>query len=211
MIQVPQNDGSIKLYRVDTSSHKDFGPLPKLPDSAAAGSGASPNSAPNAGSLKKRAKASLGKSSASPSKRAGITDLGAVGGRDTPAVAAAKKKYSDAQGLASFADRAASSHNAQEQREFAMAMARTMAGRFQMQEYDQAVKHAGIANTFQQWLNNISTGALPDKVMANLVQAAKDYASSSRDELNDAQNVGKPSQPGGVSDDDFLLNLGKVK
>jgi len=65
-IQVPQPDGSIKLYTVETSSSKDFGPLPTLPGA--------PASQPKGPAPRRRG----GSASAGP--QGGVT----VGGKQTP-------------------------------------------------------------------------------------------------------------------------------
>ena len=102
----------------------------------------------------------------------------------TPDVAAANKKYEDAVGLVDYAEKVKQHpDNAQEQRDFAIMMERTMSGRFQTAAYDLEVKNSGVANTFQQWLNDLSTGALPPKILNNLVQAAHDYKDAAAAEV----------------------------
>lgn len=126
----------------------------------------------------------------------------------TPELTAANKKYNDAVGLVSFADKVQKNPtNPQEQRQFAMAMARTMANRFQMQEYDLEVKNSGLANTFQQWLNNMSTGALPQNIIDHLVQSAHDYKDATAEEVKAAK--GTTTSPNSMTDDEFLLKVGK--
>ena len=94
----------------------------------------------------------------------------------SPELSAARKKQSDAVALVSFANSVLQHpENVQEQKQLAFMMARVMANRFQMQEYDVEVKNAGLANTFQQWLNNFTSGALPQNIIDHLVQSAKDY------------------------------------
>ena len=108
----------------------------------------------------------------------------------TPEITAANKKYDDAVGLTKFADKVQKNpSNPQEQRQFAMAMARTMANRFQMQEYDLEVKNSGVANTFQQWLNNFTTGALPPNIINNLVKSAHDYKDAMAAEVEAAKGT----------------------
>lgn len=118
----------------------------------------------------------------------------------TPDVSAANKKYEDAVGLVDYADRVKQHpDNAQEQRDFAIMMERTMSGRFQTAAYDLEVKNSGIANTFQQWLNDLSTGALPPKILNNLIQAAHDYKDATAKEVEAAKGSA-PSYSGSTSD-----------
>jgi hypothetical protein len=120
----------------------------------------------------------------------------------TPEVAAANKKYNDAVALEDFADKVQKHpNNAQEQRDFAIMMERTMSGRFQTAAYDLEVKNSGIAQTFQQWMNDISTGALPQKIVDNLVQSAHDYKNAVAKEVEEAK--GTTSNAGGASGSDI--------
>ncbi len=65
-----------------------------------------------------------------------------------------------------------------------------MGNRFQMQEYDLEVKNSGVANTFEQWMNNFSTGALPKQIVDHLVQSARDYKDATAAEVQAAKGEG---------------------
>ena len=110
--------------------------------------------------------------------------------KSTPDFVAADKKYKDAVGLVNFADNVQKQpDNPQEQRDFAIMMERTMSGRFQTAAYDLEVKNSGIANTFEQWLNNFSTGSLPQQIVDHLVQSAHDYKDAMAKELDAAKGT----------------------
>lgn len=116
----------------------------------------------------------------------------------TPEITAANKLYQDAVGLVDYADKVQKNpNNAQEQRDFAIKMEKVMSGRFQTAAYDLEVKNSGIANTFQQWVNDVSTGALPKKILDNLVQSAHDYKDAMAKEVEAAK--GKTPNAGGAS------------
>ena len=120
----------------------------------------------------------------------------------TPEITAANKLYQDAVGLVDYADKVQKNpNNAQEQRDFAIKMEKVMSGRFQTAAYDLEVKNSGIANTFQQWVNDVSTGALPKKILDNLVQSAHDYKDAMAKEVEAAK--GTTSNAGGASGSDI--------
>jgi hypothetical protein len=118
----------------------------------------------------------------------------------TPDIAAANKKHEDAVALVDYADKVQKHpNNAQEQRDFAIMMERTMSGRFQTAAYDLEVKNSGVANTFQQWMNDVSTGALPQRIVDNLVQSAHDYRDATAKEVEEAKGI-TPNAGGAGSD-----------
>jgi hypothetical protein len=120
----------------------------------------------------------------------------------TPEITAANKLYQDAVGLVDYADKVQKHpNNAQEQRDFAIKMERVMSGRFQTAAYDLEVKNSGIANTFQQWINDISTGALPQQIVDHLVQSAHDYKDAMAKEVEAAK--GTSPNAGGASGSDI--------
>ena len=117
----------------------------------------------------------------------------------TPEITAANKLYNDAVGLVEYADKVQKHpNNAQEQRDFAIKMERVMSGRFQTAAYDLEVKNSGIANTFQQWVNDIKTGALPQQIVDHLVESAHDYKDSMAAEVAAAKGT-SPDSSGGSS------------
>lgn len=117
----------------------------------------------------------------------------------TPDITAAIKLYNDAVGLVEYADKVQKHpDNAQEQRDFAIKMERVMSGRFQTAAYDLEVKNSGIANTFQQWVNDIKTGALPQQIVDHLVESAHDYKDSMAAEVAAAKGT-SPDSSGGSS------------
>jgi hypothetical protein len=118
----------------------------------------------------------------------------------TPEITAANKLYNDAVGLVDYADKVQKHpNNAQEQRDFAIKMEKVMSGRFQTAAYDLEVKNSGIANTFQQWVNDVSTGALPKKILDNLVQSAHDYKDAMAKEVEAAKGT-TPNSGGSTPD-----------
>ena len=124
----------------------------------------------------------------------------------TPEITAANKLYQDAVGLVDYADKVQKNpNNAQEQRDFAIKMEKVMSGRFQTAAYDLEVKNSGIANTFQQWVNDVSTGALPKKILDNLVQSAHDYKDAMAKEVEAAK--GKTPNAGGATPDAAAKSL----
>lgn len=97
-----------------------------------------------------------------------------IPGKRTPEYSDAAKKFEGAKNLYDFALKAQQSKNPSEQRLLAGRLVRESEGRFNPAQFDGLVKTAGLANTFEQWMNNLTTGRLTDTIMTYLVAAAKD-------------------------------------
>jgi len=157
-------------------------------------------SSPNLDKVKKDAKALNTPSAGSGNAKFGPPDTSIQ--MKTPEITAANKLYQDAVGLVDYADKVQKHpNNAQEQRDFAIKMEKVMSGRFQTAAYDLEVKNSGIANTFQQWINDISTGALPQQIVDHLVQSAHDYKDAMAKEVEAAK--GTSPNAGGASGSDI--------
>jgi len=178
-IQVPQPDGSIKLFSVTTTSRKEF-----------------PGAAPSKGGSTPPAK---GKPAKTPEKGTGTPPGGrVVGGRTTAVVVKAQKDYVDAVALADIA-KSVSQHpdDAINQKRLAVQLEKASAGRFTVQALDYIIK-AGWGNTLEQWANNPSTGALPSDVLRQLVDGANENLNSKKTALDAAQQIaGSASSSGG--------------
>ena len=93
----------------------------------------------------------------------------------TPATAAADKDVNTAVGLADAAHRAEIAPmdvRAGLQRAVAAGIQNALEKRFNQTALDNLIKHYGIANDFQAWLEHNETGALPDTIFKQLVAIA---------------------------------------
>lgn len=120
-----------------------------------------------------------------------------VGSKASKPYQAAKVDYDKAAGIVSLAKAAAAKKDALSDRNLAIRMAREASGRFSMAEYDTMIKNAGLGNTFEQWMNNISSGALPDNIRNQLISVADDNLNAAKAELDSASGAAT-SKPGAV-------------
>jgi hypothetical protein len=119
----------------------------------------------------------------------------------------AKVNFDKATGIVDLAKAAAEKKSALSDRNLAIRMAREASGRFSMAEYDTMIKNAGLGNTFEQWMNNITSGALPDNIRNQLISVAYDNQRSAKAALDSAS--GKPA-PTSTTDDEILKKLDKI-
>jgi len=109
----------------------------------------------------------------------------------------AKINFDKASGIVSLAQAAAAKKSALSDRNLAIRMAREASGRFSMAEYDTMIKNAGLGNTFEQWMNNLSGGQLPDNIRAQLISVANDNLAAAQAELDSASGGQKPANTTG--------------
>lgn len=196
---VYDQDGNAHKVTEASSSHKSFGH---------SGGGSSPAGSSSKPGTKKTA------------PKSPVSDVLPGIHKNTPAQSKAQTDLVSATKLASFADQVAADPNASpsEQKQVALRLIKDAAGRVNMQEYDVMTKRAGLANTLVQWANNVTTGKLPNDVFSALVAATHKNLKSAQDARDTA--YGTPYTPGelkgkakantqAMSDDEFLLNLGK--
>lgn len=119
------------------------------------------------------------------------------------AASKASKPYNEAKinrdkaaGIVELAKAAAQKKTALSDRNLAIRMAREASGRFSMAEYDTMIKSAGLGNTFEQWMNNLTSGALPDNIRNQLISVANDNLAAADAELKSAGGG-----PAGTGDD----------
>lgn len=176
-IQVPQPDGSIKAFTVETTSAKSFGGnigLPSTrqdivpPASVATPSVAAPAPAPTPAVLRSRAAAVAAVPSGGGIVRSGEV----IGGRLTPGQTKADEAVNAATQLVSTADDAAATPSAAKDKNLALAIIRGAAGRVNMQEFNIMTQRAGLANTLEAWANSATTGQLPADIRKQLVDLA---------------------------------------
>ncbi len=131
-----------------------------------------------------------------------------IGAKASKPYQAAKEDYDKAQGIVSLAKAAATKKSALSDRNLAIRMAREASGRFSMAEYDTMIKNAGLGNTFEQWMNNLSGGQLPDNIRNQLISVANDNLAAAKASLEAAG--GGPAKPpsGGPASDRDPLGLG---
>ncbi len=117
---------------------------------------------------------------------------------------AAKADVDKAAGIVELAKAAAVKKSALSDRNLAIRMAREASGRFSMAEYDTMIKNAGLGSTFEQWMNNISGGQLPDNVRNQLIAVANDNLAAAQAELKSSgggpPTGGSPSPTAGGKD-----------
>ena len=148
-----------------------------------------PAPAATPGSLKRRAAA------IAPTQAAAGEDPRLAGlHKATPVENAAKTTLKDARHLNSLAQQAADAKSAVQDKRLAFALAKLAAGRFNTQEYDVLVRQNGLANSWQQWLNNQTSGALTDDIRNQLVAAAHTELVAAQEGLDE---IRKPTGGGG--------------
>lgn len=74
--------------------------------------------------------------------------------------------------LDSLANQALASHEPVQQRQLALGLIRGMAGRVNMQEFQQYTTKMGVANTVEGLINGITSGQMPEGIVQQLVNAA---------------------------------------
>lgn len=195
-IMVPQPDGSIKAFIVQTSSTKNVGGGGAgLPSTRQDEPGATPDATPKAAPKTPGPKAKAVHDVSAAHRNGAVQSGDTVGGRMTGPQNKAMSDYAEAVKLSSTADQvAAHPDDAINQKRLAVALEKASAGRFTVQALDYIIK-AGWGNTIEQWANNPRTGALPKDVMRQLVDGAHQNLQSSKDSMK-ALNVPIPGQSG---------------
>ncbi len=180
-------DGTATVYEVSTTTSKTF------PGQAApAGKSATPAPKATSGDLKDKAGA----------LKPGQT----ISGKRTAADTDADKKYGDALRVSNFADEAMKEKSAAKDKLLAGQLIKASEGRFNVSQYDNLVKKAGLANTFQQWMESVQSGRLTDEVRNQLVSAAH----SLRDAADKARKTPASAATSNAdADQDFINSLGK--
>src|SRR6185437_14698476 len=187
---------TIKVIQVQTTSSKSFPGAGVTP-------GATPSVPKTAGEAKKRVAAHAPAASSS----SGVAKPGeTVGGKMTAPVVKATNDYIAAQKLDSLANQAVASHEPVQQRQLALGLIRGMAGRVNMQEFQQYTTKMGVPNTVEGLINGLSTGEMPSGIVEQLANAAHANLKASKDALDIAQG-GTASSSSSTSDDDFLKQI----
>lgn len=108
--------------------------------------------------------------------------------KNTPTQTKASTNYNDAQRISSLADDVvAHPNNAPQQKELAISLIKGMEGRFNVASYDAIVQKNGLGNSLEQWANDkFGKGTLPQEVVNDLVQVAKDNERTSHKARNQA-------------------------
>ena len=109
----------------------------------------------------------------------------------------ADTRYSNAVALSAFADDTLKTPVAAKDKMLAGRLIKESEGRFNPAQYDNLVKNAGLANTFEQWMNNAETGELTPKIRQQLVDTAHSLLSSA-DTARKA--LVEPDTPGNLKD-----------
>ena len=122
---------------------------------------------------------------------------GAVGARMTSAQTAAKKELDDAVANVKMADEALRIKQAGQDKVFLGSMQKLIEGRFNQGAYDNLSKRYGLGNTFQAWMNSLTTGKFPDEVRQELVNAAYANLKAKQAGFDAAMGTGAQAQGGG--------------
>jgi hypothetical protein len=165
-VAVPQPDGSLKVFQFETTSSKTGG-------------------APPATKAKPTGPA--------PANTGRVKPGDTVGGRLTAPVAKAMEDYNAAVKTDSLANQALASKEPVQQRQLALSLIRSMAGRVNMQEFQQYTTRMGVPNTIEGLINGITTGEMPPGVIQQLANAAHANVKASKEALDTAQAEGKPA------------------
>jgi hypothetical protein len=167
------------------------GPLPHEDATARSGQGEAtpPNSSGQPTTLsgvKKKAEAIAPKSGAS----SGGTHVGKplFPGR-TPEYTKAMNDYETAVKADSMAKEALTSHEAVQQRNLAINLIRTMAGRVNMQEYQQYTTKMGVENTIEGLILGIQNGQMPPGIVKQLADTAAANLKASKVALDTLKNM----------------------
>lgn len=129
-----------------------------------------------------------------------------LGNKGTPALTAAKKEYDTAVKMSSIADDALRVPSATKDKMLAIQLVHNAAGRFNMAEFDTITKKAGLGNSFEGWMNSLTTGELPVAIRKQLVDIAKTNLNAAHAGLQAAQEPvgGAGAAPAGGSHSDPL-------
>ena len=187
-------DGHAHIFHKVSTSRSAFpgaggggtSPPPASASSATAPPDPSPGGGakPNPTALRKEAESR--KPSAPSTPKAAKSPIGdAIPGfsKATPAVTAASKDVIAAKKVDGLAQQAAKSKNPVEQRQLALAMIKAMAGRVNMQEFQQYTTKMGVENTIDGMIKGIESGQLPEGIMDHLVNAAHANYKASQESL----------------------------
>ena len=131
-------------------------------------------------------------------------------GKATAVQRKAEQNYNDAVKMSEFANDALAHPSAAKDKLLAGALIRQTEGRFNDAQYDNLVKKAGLANSFEGWLNSATSGELPSDVRKQLVDAAQANLKAAKAAVDSAKGTPAPGaiHPG-MSDEDFLNRLNK--
>lgn len=134
----------------------------------------------------------------------------------SPEVTNARKDVIAATKIDSLANQALASHEPVQQRQLALAMIRGMAGRVNMQEFQQYTTKMGVENTIDGLIKGIESGQMPDGVIKQLVDASHANLKASKDALQVAiqGSGGTPESGQSGSDpevDEIIKALNKKK
>lgn len=128
-----------------------------------------------------------------------------VGSHATASQKSAKTDYDKALGVVKLAEDAMKNPTALTDKNLAISLARNASGRFSMAEFDTMIQSAGLGNSFEQWMNNITSGKLTDNIRGQLVRVAHDNAAAAEAALKAAGENGAPKT---TVDDKDPLALG---
>jgi hypothetical protein len=195
VIQVPQPDGSIHSYLVTTTSQK------VLPGAGAGGAAIprGPATSPPQGG---------GAGGARPGPGSRMTDLGVTGGHLTPAQSKAQTAFAESVKTAAQADKALKTGSSVEGKLLIESLVKAASGRYSQASYNNIVGNTGLANKFQQVLNNIvGGGELPPDVLNQAVKAAHDLRDASKEEMITLGLPDPDLKPAGTGTSDPFLGL----
>ncbi len=169
---VPVTEANRRIPGFGTILHDPLGPVQSSPNSS--------TSTPKTSKPK-------GETKPSSSTEKGNTKVGPplFQGR-TSEISAAQKDVIAATKVDSLAKQALASHEAVQQRQLALGMIRGMAGRVNMQEFEQYTKKMGVENTVEGLIMGIESGQLPPGIVQQLANAAHANLKASQEALKAA-------------------------
>lgn len=149
-----------------------------------------------------------GAPASNPPKTPGEAKDRILGNKGTPALTDARKEYDKAQGLMDLANQALKDPQPGTDKNLAVRLSREASSRFSIAEMDTLVKNYGIANSWEQWLNNQTSGKLPDEIRKQLVNIARANLQGAKGTFDAAKQPTNPvTPPGGKPGNPLGLNL----